>query len=139
MGALVDAAYGHYVVRMGRKPAPMLDDYAARIAAGQVWVLEQIGEIAGLIVLEEKDGLLIDNIAVAPSYSGRGFGRVLMEFAEAEAACRGIQRLWLYTHVTMVENIVIYPQFGYRETHRGNERGFERVYFEKRLATEACS
>jgi len=132
--ALVAAAYGHYVERMGRKPAPMLDDYVARIAAGQAWVLEQSGEIVGVIVLEEKDGLLIDNIAVAPSCRGRGLGRSLMAFAEAEATRRGIQRVWLYTHITMVENIAMYQRYGYRETHRGRQLGFERVFFEKRLA-----
>jgi ribosomal protein S18 acetylase RimI-like enzyme len=129
--ALVDAAYAAYPARMGRKPAPMLDNYAARIAAGQAWVIEQAGEIVGLLVLEEKDGLLIDNVAVAPQLKGHGLGRRLMAFAEQEAARRGIRRIWLYTHVTMVENIAMYPALGFRETHRGTESGFERVYFER--------
>lgn len=30
---IVSAAYGHYVKRIGRKPAPMIDDYDRRIAA----------------------------------------------------------------------------------------------------------
>jgi hypothetical protein len=63
---LVRAAYAHYVPRLGREPAPMADDYVARIAAGQAWVLEQRGLIQGILVLEDTaEGLLLDNIAVA--------------------------------------------------------------------------
>jgi hypothetical protein len=36
---LVHDAYGHYVARLGKLPGPLLDDYARRIAEGQVWVL----------------------------------------------------------------------------------------------------
>ena len=62
--AVVDAAYQHYIARIGKRPGPMDDDYAARIAAGQTWVLEQNNEIAGILVLEETaDGFLLDNIA----------------------------------------------------------------------------
>jgi len=129
--ALVDAAYAAYPARMGRKPAPMLDNYAARIAAEQAWVIEQAGEIVGLLVLEQREGLLIDNVAVAPQLKGHGLGRRLIEFAQQEAARRGIRRLWLYTHITMVENIAMYPSLGFRETHRATESGFERVYFER--------
>ena len=35
---VVLAAYQHYLPVIGRPPAPMLDDYAARIAAGQAWI-----------------------------------------------------------------------------------------------------
>ena len=52
--ALVRAAYAHYVPRMGREPAPMGDDYAARIAAGQAWLLEQDGVAIGALVLEDR-------------------------------------------------------------------------------------
>ena len=34
----------------------------------------------------------------------------------------------------MVENIAIYTARGYRERKRRREKGFERVYMEKRLA-----
>ncbi len=80
--ALVRAAYAHYVPRLGREPAPMADDYAARVAAGQAWVLERAGVIEGVLVLEDApEGLLLDNIAAAAP--GRGVGSALLDFSEA--------------------------------------------------------
>ena len=38
---IVDEAYRHYITRLGKPPAPMLDDYAARVSEGAVWVLEE--------------------------------------------------------------------------------------------------
>src|SRR3546814_8197808 len=81
--AIVDAAYRPYLARMNRPPAPMVDDYARRIAEGQTHVLEEDGEILGLLVLEPGEGfLLLDNIAVDPARHGRGFGRRLMARSE---------------------------------------------------------
>ncbi len=71
---LVRAAYAKYVPRLNREPAPMLDDYAARIGAGQAWVLEAGGALVGALVLEDEPGaLLLYNIAVAPNAQGQGW------------------------------------------------------------------
>jgi GNAT superfamily N-acetyltransferase len=131
---LVRAAYAKYVPRLGREPAPMLDDYAARIEAGQAWVLEDGGALVGALILEdEPDGLLLYNIAVAPAAQGAGVGRRLIRFTEAEARRRGHALLRLYTNEKMVENVAMYPRLGFTETHRGSEAGHRRVYFEKRV------
>jgi len=131
---VVHAAYRHYVARIGKPPGPMLDDYAARISDGQVWVLEDAGRIAGILVLDEQaDRFLLDNVAVRPECQGSGFGRVLMEFAEAEARRRGWPEIVLYTHVLMTENQALYKRLGYVETGRVSEKGFARVYMTKRL------
>lgn len=87
---LVADAYAPYVIRMGKPPGPMLDDYARRVANGQAWVLEDGGALAGLIVLQDDDdALLLDNVAVSPSVQGKGYGRTLIAFAEEEARRRG--------------------------------------------------
>ena len=131
---VVDAAYGHYVARIGKPPGPMLDDYTTRIADRQVWVLEDDGRIVGILVLEQgPQGLLLDNIAVLPDRQGRGFGRALIEFAEAETLRRGFGEIHLYTHALMSENIALYRGIGFVETHRVNEKGYDRVYMTKRL------
>lgn len=132
--AVVDAAYRHYVARIGKPPGPMLDDYAQRIADGQAWVLDDAGRIVGVLVLESQpQGFLLDNIAVLPDCQGKGFGRVLLEFAEAEACRRGYHEVHLYTHARMTENIALYRRIGFIETHRVTEKGFDRVYMTKRL------
>jgi ribosomal protein S18 acetylase RimI-like enzyme len=138
VGALrdvVQAAYRHYISRIGKPPGPMLDDYAARIADGQAWVLEATGRIAGILVLEETpEGFLLDNIAVSPEGQGKGYGRALIEFAEAEARRRGFTEIRLYTHTMMTENIALYTRIGFAETHRVSEKGYDRVYMTKHLS-----
>jgi ribosomal protein S18 acetylase RimI-like enzyme len=132
---LVHDAYRHYVPRIGREPGPMGDDYPALIAGGQVWVLEEGGVLAGLVViLSEPARFLLDNIAVGPAFQGRGFGRVLMEFAEQRARADGHAAVTLYTHVMMTENIALYKKLGFVETGRVSEKGFDRVYMAKALA-----
>ena len=113
----------------------MLDDYARRIADEQVWMLEDEGTLAGILVLEDAEGgaLLLDNVAVAPNAQGKGHGRTLVAFAETEARRRGHSQLRLYTHVLMTENLAIYSRLGFEETHRVIEKGYDRVYMTKRL------
>jgi ribosomal protein S18 acetylase RimI-like enzyme len=130
----VDLAYRHYVARMGRPPAPMLDDHAARVSAGTAWVLTEGAAVSGILVLLPlPNHLLLDNIAVAPNRQGCGLGRRLLTFAETEALRRGYREIRLYTHRTMVENQRLYAEIGYEETGRSTEIGYERVFMRKRL------
>jgi ribosomal protein S18 acetylase RimI-like enzyme len=115
-------------------PGPMLDDYATRIANQQAWVLEDAGQIVGIMVLEQgATGLLLDNVAVLPECQAKGFGCALITFAETEAQRRGFGELHLYTHALMSENIALYRRIGFVETHRLSEKGYDRVYMTKRL------
>jgi GNAT superfamily N-acetyltransferase len=127
---IVDAAYAHYIPRIGKQPGPMLDDYAALIADGDVWVIG--APPAGLIVLlDQPDHLLLDNVAVDPAQQSRGLGRALLDFADAEARRRGFAELRLYTHQKMTENIAIYTALGWQESGRGEQNGYDRVFFRK--------
>lgn len=139
--ALVDAAYGKWIPLIGRKPMPMLDDYGARVAAAQVWVVRDGGALAGLVVLQdEPDHLLLENICVAPDRQGQGIGRRLLAFTEAQARARGYAEVRLYTNVRFAANIALYLRHGYAETHRAVQdggavqEGFERVFMTKPLA-----
>ena len=133
--ALVERAYGPWVPVAGRRPMPMDDDYGARVAAGEAWVLEEAGAVHGLAVLvEHADHLLLDNVAVEPARKGKGDGRALLDFAEAEARRRGLPEIRLYTNELMERNIVLYAARGYAETERRREKEFNRVFMAKRLA-----
>jgi GNAT superfamily N-acetyltransferase len=131
---LVRAAYQQYVPLIGIEPAPMTDDYAKRIADEQVWVLIEDAALAGVLVLEEQDDcFLLDNIAVAPDCRGLGYGRKLLDFAEAQAHQAGWNDITLYTNARMTDNIAIYRARGYVERERRVEKGFDRVYMVKPL------
>ena len=132
--AIVRAAYSVYLARMDKPPGPMLDDYAALIAAGSVSVADEAGETAAILVLLPKpDHLLLDNVAVRPDRQGTGLGRQLIAFAEAEARRLGFSEIRLYTHETMVENIALYRRLGFVETGRGRQAGYDRVFMSKPL------
>ena len=128
MRRIVEDAYAPYVTVIGRRPAPMDEDHAAQIAAGQVWITPPDGVI---VLVETEDRLLVDNVAVHPASQGRGIGRSLLAFAETEAQRRGLPRLRLYTNAAMTQNIALYARCGWHETHRATESGFDRVFMEK--------
>ncbi len=131
---VVHDAYRHYIARIGKPPGPMLDDYDRLIAEAKVWVLEESGALAGVLVLENQaDALLLDNVAIRPDRQGRGHGRRLVAFAEDTARERGFAIIRLYTHVRMTENIALYTRLGFAETGRMTEKGFERVYMTKAI------
>lgn len=127
-------AYTPYVARMGRMPGPMLDDYRASIAAERVHVIEHDAAVRGVLVLiPEAETMLLDNVAVDPAAQGAGLGRRMLAFAEAAAGAAGFRTIRLYTNEAMTENVGLYSGLGWVETHRGEENGFRRVYFVKRL------
>jgi N-acetylglutamate synthase-like GNAT family acetyltransferase len=131
---IVERAYGGYVERFGMRPGPMNADYAERVERGIVSVLEEDGEVLGLLVLvRQPDHMLVENVAVDPARQGGGLGRALLEFAEDEARTAGLAEMRLYTHAKMTENRAMYAHLGYRETDRRDEQGFDRVFFVKRL------
>ena len=132
--ALVRAAYARWVPRLGREPAPMTEDDPGLIAAGAVSLLEEAGQLLGVLVLiPEADALLIENVAIAPDAQGRGLGGLLLAEAERVAREIGRRRVRLYTNAAMTENIGFYARRGFVETRRATEHGLHRVYMEKPL------
>ncbi len=131
----VHAAYAKYVPRIGKAPAPMLADYRALIAAGEVHVLLDGDAPIGVIVMRPRtDHLFVDNVAVHPDWQGRGLGRRLMAFAEGFARSLGLSAVRMYTHARMTENIDFYRRLGFSVTERRHEDGYDRVYMAKRIA-----
>jgi ribosomal protein S18 acetylase RimI-like enzyme len=135
LAELVEAAYGHYVERLGGPPGPMTEDYAAVVREREVTVAELGGDVVGLIVFGAGDeGFAIDNVAVEPSQHGRGIGRALLEHAEAAARRAGFESVYLYTHERMTENLALYARIGYVEYDRRPYGGARRVYLRKPLS-----
>ena len=134
---IVHEAYSPYIPRIGKEPAPMLDDYREVIERCRVVVLEAEGVLKGVLVLEhEGDVLHVQNVAVCNQARGQGLGRHLMSFAERQARELGCAAIELYTNELMTENIQFYPRLGYRETRRAVEEGYARVFFRKAISPE---
>ena len=134
IAALVNAAYRHYVERIGKPPGPMTEDYARVIRERRVTVAESGGKVAGVLVLAVTgEGFLLENVAVDPSHRGKGLGKALLELAEAEARRGGFGSIYLYTHEKMTENLALYAKVGYVEYDRRTEKGLARVYMRKSL------
>jgi ribosomal protein S18 acetylase RimI-like enzyme len=133
--ACVEDAYTPYIQRIGKPPAPMLEDYTEAVKGKMVWVVEGLrSEILGVLVLVSEAGyLLVENIAIKPGYQGRGYGRKLMEFSESEAIRMGYTLMRLYTNVKMVEDQAFYEHLGWKKIGRVFESGYERIYMEKQV------
>jgi len=113
--ALVRAAYAKWVPLIGREPKPMGADYDAAVARHRIDLAYLGGELAALIeTIPGIDHLLVENVAVAPAFQGRGLGRFLMAHAERLAAEQGQAEMRLYTNQRFAENIRLYLALGYR-------------------------
>lgn len=136
--SMVTAAYSKYIERIGMRPAPMLTCYAMAVQSQDIYVLRtrSDGRVVGSVTIavdESQRSLSINNLVVDPSAQGRGYGRVLMEYAEGTARSQGLEEIALFTNVKMYENISLYAKLGFTETERRTEGPYERVYFRKRL------
>lgn len=113
--ALTRAAYAKWVPVIGREPKPMGADYEAAVARHRVDLAYLGGELAALIeTIPEPDHLLVENIAVAPAFQGRGLGSWLMAHAERLAAAQGHAGIRLYTNKMFAANVELYLRLGYR-------------------------
>ena len=117
--AITDAAYAEYAPILDAPPLPVAEDYAPRIAAGEVFLVSEAGsDVAALTVEAHPDHLKIFSLAVPPTSQGRGVGRWMLGFVEARARAAGVEQVRLYTNGKMTRNIGIYARAGYRETGR---------------------
>jgi ribosomal protein S18 acetylase RimI-like enzyme len=130
--AVTDAAYHHYIARIGVVPQPMEADHAADVAAGRVFVTGE--PVVGLVVLDAfNDHLFLDSIAVHPDAHGQGVGGRLLRFVDARARALGLPEVRLYTNAMMWENQKIYPKYGYEVVERRVDGPYDRVHYRKRL------
>jgi ribosomal protein S18 acetylase RimI-like enzyme len=113
--ALTRQAYAKWVPLIGREPKPMQADYDRAVREHRIDLAYRGDALAGLIeTVAGADHLLIENVAVAPSWQGRGIGRALMAHAEHLAAATGYGELRLYTNQRFAENIALYLKLGFR-------------------------
>ena len=113
--ALTRAAYAKWVPLIGREPKPMGADYEKAVVEHRVDLAYLGDELAALVeTIDGADHLLVENVAVAPEFQGRGLGRFLMAHAERLATEQGHAEMRLYTNQRFAENIRLYLALGYR-------------------------
>jgi len=116
---LTRAAYAKWVPVIGREPKPMTTDFSVAIQHHMIDLLSENLTLAGLIeTVPADDHLLIENVAVAPEFQGRGYGRALLAHADALSRAMGRVEIRLYTNSRFTENLALYMRYGYVETHR---------------------
>lgn len=132
--AVVHTACAIYLTRMDRPPAPMLADYGRLIAEGCVTAAVSDGVVVGVLVAYPRgDHLHVETVAVAPERQGGGIGRELMATAEDAARERGLAGVELYTNAVMMEALPFYAALAYEVAGRGEEDGYDRIFFRKKL------
>jgi GNAT superfamily N-acetyltransferase len=111
--AIAAAAYGKYVPRIGRAPAPVTADYAQVVRSRQAWAAIEDGQVVGFAVLIARSGyLLLDNVAVLPAAQNRGIGARLLCLAEDHARRLCLREIRLNTNEAMTENLACYARHG---------------------------
>jgi ribosomal protein S18 acetylase RimI-like enzyme len=129
---LTRAAYTKWVALIGREPKPMTANYTLAVQNHLIDLLWDGGELAGLIeTIPQPDHLLIENVAVAPAFQGRGHGGRLMAHAEHLAASLGLRQMKLYTNVLFAENVRLYRKLGYQVEREETFRGGVVVHMRK--------
>jgi len=96
--------------------------------------LRHKGKIVGGLIGETFFGwLFVSLLWIAEQHRGNGFGKALVEAAEAEARKRGVRGVYLDTFSFQAPGF--YEKMGYREFGRLNEfpAGHDRVWMTKAL------
>jgi ribosomal protein S18 acetylase RimI-like enzyme len=131
---LTRAAYAKWVPVIGREPKPMAADYVAAVRNHLIDLLHVGGELAALIeTIPAADHLLIENVAVAPAFQGRGYGCKLMAHAERLAVSLGHAEMRLYTNKLFDVNVRLYRRLGYRVDREEAFKGGFAVHMSKAL------
>ncbi|WP_019885114.1 GNAT family N-acetyltransferase [Streptomyces purpureus] len=130
--AVTEAAFHHYIERIGLVPSPMENDHAANVAAGRVFVAGD--PVRGLVVVvPAADHLYLDTIAVHPQAQGTGLGRTLLRWVEAHARELGVPEVRLLTNAMMWENQKLYERYGYELVERRADGPYDRMHYRKAL------
>lgn len=85
-------------------------------------------KIAGCVFCRaEPESLYIGKLAVLPSAQGKGIGRSLLTYAEAEARKHGLAILRLETRIELIENHATFATWGFAKTAENSHPGFDRT------------
>lgn len=135
---LTQMAYAPWADVIGQDQLPMTTNYIEMIETHTVDVLECKGDMCGVLELvSEETHVLVENIAVHPDQQGKGFGRMLIEHAEAFAFAQGIKGMRLYINAMFTSNLAFYEACGFVELERSDLiPGSITIHMNKTLKTD---
>jgi ribosomal protein S18 acetylase RimI-like enzyme len=114
IAAFQRAAYERNRVILGVEPIPLQADYAKILKGYEVWLHENGGSLAGVLILEPRpDDLLIWSVATAPDARRNGLGNRLLAAADTRARELRKHVIRLYTGELLVDNVAWYRRRGY--------------------------
>jgi aminoglycoside 6'-N-acetyltransferase I len=91
----------------------------AYLAKGTCYLAKIGDETIGAMVLQELDGTIMElkNIAVSPSQQGRGYGKVLLEYAIKTCGDSGYNKLIVGTGNSSIGQLAFYQKSGFEIDH----------------------
>lgn len=133
--ALTRSAYSKWVPLIGREPLPMKADHAAHIRDHRADLLFVGEDLAAVVeTIERDDDVLIENVAVEPSFQKRGYGRKMVAYAEQLAREVGLTTVRLYTNQRFEENLRLYSALGYEVEREEVLNGGVAIHMVKMVA-----
>jgi len=135
IAALTHEAYSKWIPVIGRPPKPMTADYGAAVRDHLFSLLCTADDriVALVEMIRAPDHLLVENLAVSPSFQGRGYGKRLMIEAELLALEFRYSEIRLYTNKLFVENIAFYRHLDYRIDAETPFKGGFIVHMSRRI------
>lgn len=103
-------------------------------AVREHWIdlLEVDGNLAALMeMILEPDWVLIESIAVAPSFQGSGYARILLDRAQNMALGLGLKGVRLFTNKLFESNVDLYLRHGFVVDREEPFMGGITVYMSK--------
>ena len=132
---LVQRAYSKWIPLVGEEPKPLTADYQRAVLDHEVWVVDGERGLAGVLeLIPARDHVLVENVAVEPALQGRGLGRQLMAYAEAEARRLGVGEVRLYTNERFADDLRFYERLGYEPFDRRPFGDSSLVFLAKKVA-----
>ncbi len=134
---------------------PTRSHYETDLSRGELYAAREEGHILGVVCLNSREApeyaslpwrypgpaLVIHRMAVGPEAQGRGVGRALFTFAEAEAKARGLGTIRADTYACNTRMQALFRGLGYEDVGfvRFGRPSREEEYpcFEKRLTRPA--
>ena len=112
----------------------MQADYERAVVEHTIDLLIVNDALAGLIeTILRPDHLWIENVAVAPEWQGKGFGSLLLDYAERRALQSGRTQIRLLTNQALAANLELYAKRGYSVERTEPFRGGAAVHMSKRI------